>query len=452
MFTQFSERNIVFHDRDDVRLIYAIVTVDQRIEGNSDESKRQRRLLDEKKRSLERILSDLARGATSGEAHREVVNLLRSFGYSPSPELFQELADNVRYQRGLSRKFREGIIRSGRYLKEMEAIFVEKGCPPELALIPHVESSFQYRARSRVGATGIWQIVRSTGKPYLRMNAYLDQRLDPLEATRTAASILKGNFDTLGNWPLAITAYNYGRNGMLRAVNELGPDLYTITQEHESKMFGFASKNFYAEFLAAIEVHKNHERYFGPLETELPLNFETVKLANSYKITTLDSIPGLNPEVLRTYNPQFTSQAWRQQIFLSGSVLRLPVGTAAAVQKVLSETRPVQISHELSADGSLTYKIRPGDSLTSIAATFGTSVGAIKKANGIANSNHIQIGRRLRIPGSGNSGSVTYTVKYGDTLFSIAHRFKTSLSRLLRANGIVDPNHIALGQVLMIPR
>ena len=101
--------------------------------------------------------------------------------------------------------------------------------------MPLVESSFNVRARSRYGAVGLWQFMRSTGRRYLRIGRGIDERMDPLESTRAAARLLKENYEHFGNWPLAITAYNHGRRGILRAVREVGSrDLSEIIQRYES--------------------------------------------------------------------------------------------------------------------------------------------------------------------------------------------------------------------------
>ena len=138
--------------------------------------------------------------------------------------------------------------------------------PIELTRLPHIESSFENRALSKVGAAGIWQIMPATGRLYLRVNRDVDERLHVRTATMAAAQILRENYEKLGTWPLAITAYNHGANGMKRAVDTVGTtDFGVIVQRYRGPLFGFASQNFYAEFLAALDVSQNYKQYFGDL-------------------------------------------------------------------------------------------------------------------------------------------------------------------------------------------
>src|SRR6516165_1452248 len=149
-------------------------------------------------------------------------------------------------------------------------IFEKQGIPSEIALLPFVESSFENRALSSAGAAGIWQFTRGTGRLYMNVNKKVDERLDPAKATRAAARLLMENYNALGNWPLAITAYNHGRAGMVRAQNEVGSEITKVISDYKSPSFGYASMNFYSEFLAAVEVYSNYEQYFGQLTLETP--------------------------------------------------------------------------------------------------------------------------------------------------------------------------------------
>ena len=130
--------------------------------------------------------------------------------------------ENVRSQRGQKERFLAGVIHSGRYIQEIKRLFRTYNLPEELAYLPHVESSFNFNAYSKYGAAGIWQFTRETGKGYLTIDQTVDERLDPILAAHAAAKYLKNSYEDLNNWPLALTSYNYGLSGMLRAVNEQG--------------------------------------------------------------------------------------------------------------------------------------------------------------------------------------------------------------------------------------
>ena len=142
--------------------------------------------------------------------------------------------------------------------------------PKEIAALPHVESSFNPAAYSKVGAAGLWQFMPSTAKRFMRVDSLVDERLDPYSATEAAANLMLYNYRLLGTWPLAVTAYNHGPGGLRRAQEQLGTsDIAVIVKRYQGATFGFASRNFYVSFLAALEVDRNAEKYFGPI-TRLP--------------------------------------------------------------------------------------------------------------------------------------------------------------------------------------
>ncbi len=136
--------------------------------------------------------------------------------------------------------------------------------PIELAILPHVESSYHPGAYSSAAATGMWQIVRSTAQRFMRVDYVVDQRLDPYAASNGAMELLEYNYNALGSWPLALTAYNHGANGIARAIRDVGStDIGRIIADYKGPRFGFASRNFYPQFLAALHVDQNAQEYFG---------------------------------------------------------------------------------------------------------------------------------------------------------------------------------------------
>jgi membrane-bound lytic murein transglycosylase D len=210
---------------------------------------------------------------------QKIWNLYRNV---KNPDKFLQAAgeDRIRSQTGIREKFADAIRVSRRYLKAMEVIFRQEGVPVELTRLPFIESSFNVQAYSKVGAAGIWQFMPTTGRLFnLRINNLVDERRDPLIATRAAARLLKSNYERLGSWPLAITAYNHGPAGVAAAVNAVGSeDIATIIKSYKGERFGFASRNFYPEFLAALLVEKNFQDHFGPLLTESPLVHDEVTI------------------------------------------------------------------------------------------------------------------------------------------------------------------------------
>jgi membrane-bound lytic murein transglycosylase D len=313
VYTLYGENDNIIHDRFHVNLIYDVATdedVDSRVQLVRD--------------GLSEIASNLDAPETFSPIAQRIFTAIGDNGLTPTPSLMNELAANIHTQRGIKERFRGGIIRSGRYVDQFQTVFEAQGLPKELALLPLVESSFT-NARSKVGAAGIWQFMRSTGRLYMKVNSKVDERLDPMKSTRAAAKLLSGNFDALGAWPLAITAYNHGRGGMLRAQSEHGDDMATIIREYDGKTFGYASMNFYTEFLAAVEVYQNYAQYFGELALDRPTS----------------APPQATVVQAKTITP-----------------------TAKAAPAVASK-----------------YKVRRGDTLWEIAQKFGTSIRDLMEKN-----------------------------------------------------------------------
>jgi membrane-bound lytic murein transglycosylase D len=181
--------------------------------------------------------------------------------------------ERVRIQRGQRERFKRGLEISGRYDAVFRDIFRQAGLPEDLAYLPHVESSFQANAHSSAGAVGIWQFTRSAARVFMNVDGAVDERLNPVASARGAARYLRYAYDRLGSWPLALTAYNHGIAGMQRARDAFGTDFMRIVYYYNSPQFGFASRNFYAEFLAARDVARQPERFFPEgVRYERPLN------------------------------------------------------------------------------------------------------------------------------------------------------------------------------------
>ncbi len=398
MFSEYRETQVVFHDRGDLRVVYKVAEFSRGARDDKQETERQSTILEEKKQHFRKLLLALSRREPRSEKENRIVTLLEELGHKPTASLYLRLARDLRYQRGLREQFAEGITRSGQYLEAIHEILREEGVPAELALLPHVESAFQSSAVSKAGAVGIWQFVKGTARSYMTVNRYVDQRFDPLASTRAAARLLRDNYEALGTWPLAITAYNYGRSGMMRAKKRHGADMLLIARNYKSRRFGFASRNFYPEFLAAAEIVRNRHLYFSDLTLSPSLEYELLILPKSYRVTVFEQVDGLDRTLLKECNPFLTSLVWKEGVLPAGVDLRLPPTTLEAVREALSKAQPVTSSFELASDGVMIYRVRGGDTVGKIAARFGSSIGAIQRSNGLGNANLIVPGQRLRIP------------------------------------------------------
>ena len=239
-------------------------------------------VVDEKSRRsgaarVRRLLNEVRQGIDTPEGlsaqARVFYNRIEAEGVRMTAGNIAVLMNRIHLQRGIKERFRAGVIRSGRYLLYFEEVLENEGVPSILALLPLVESSYENAAYSRAGTAGIWQFTRATGRLYMRVARGRDDRLNPAIATRAAAKLLRGNYEQVQSWPLAITAYNHGRAGMQRARRLHGSDMAEIIRKYRGRTFKYASKNFYPEFLAAVRVYQDYERYFGPLTLDQPRDF-----------------------------------------------------------------------------------------------------------------------------------------------------------------------------------
>jgi membrane-bound lytic murein transglycosylase D len=261
VYGTWSRGQAVLHDDQHLGIVYEVVELsDPLAAGNSNE---QRELLNARQAELGQRLAVLEAKVAAGDSLNAEERELRDKIVSVAgPQAVFGAHERLRSQRGMRERFRRGLEISGRYDEAFREIFRSQGLPEDLAYLPHVESSFQTNARSNVGAAGVWQFMPSTGRLYMKVGNHVDERLDPVSAAEGAARYLGNAHSRLESWPLAITSYNHGVGGMQRAKSEFGDDFGRIAREYKGPAFGFASRNFYAEFLAAREVASNPSKYF----------------------------------------------------------------------------------------------------------------------------------------------------------------------------------------------
>jgi membrane-bound lytic murein transglycosylase D len=254
VYTEFGVGDFVLHDRDNLHVIYDVVQVN----GATNERRAEELARAEVERARERyeaILVSLARDIPPEALGLEGQWVDQAWGCPCPPEGLLRAAGNIRVQQGIREKVEEGMQRARGLLPRILSILRRHNVPEELAALPLVESAFNPQARSKAGAVGLWQFVASTGRRYLTITRGRDDRRDPMRATEAAAKLLRRNYETLGSWPLALMAYHHGMEGVLAARAAAGSDaIEEIIARYTGPRFGFASKNFYAEYLAALEI------------------------------------------------------------------------------------------------------------------------------------------------------------------------------------------------------
>ncbi len=368
----------------------------------------------------------------------------------------------VRAQAGIREEFIESIKRSGKYIGIMEKIFTkEYNLPLELTRIPFVESSFNYKASSAAGATGIWQFMRRTGVSLgMNVNNAVDERRDPVLSTRGAAKYLKSNYSQLGSWDWAITSYNHGASGVKRKIKEYGSrDIGYIVEHPTKRLLGFASNNFYAEFLAALEVYENRRKYFPNVSPDSQLSFVQYSLHYPIKVSEVSRRLGIEIGELQIYNYALTSKTLAGYYLIpKGYKLKLPTRLANQVSLLNAPDKSVRYATSKSAweIGDRYYTVRRGDSLGSISRHFSMNVSELKKLNGLKNDK-IFMGQKLlvskkksAVKQTYNTSGTIYTIRSGDSLIGISRKYGVSVATLKSYNNLRS-DIVKIGQKIKIP-
>ncbi len=321
IFTRYSQNQFVLHDSEYPYIQYKVITFDRDISRRQQE-----RILRQEKRRISELLNHIHTfQQTPWLLSAEEKSIMKQFEAIKEPNKFLAAARRVRAQQGIREQFKAGVERSFAYLPYIKKVFRMYGLPEEVGYLPHMESSFNPRAVSHVRAVGMWQFMRSTARHFMRVNRIRDERWDPFISTHAAARLLKRNYQALQDWGLAITAYNYGLAGLKRAVRRFGRDYIKIRKNYLSRRFGFASRNFYPEFLAVVEIVDSLSKYFPDLQPHEPLRFHEILLPAPVKLPQVIQALRLPLEEIRSLNPAYRTRAWSGQVTVpAGYPLRLP--------------------------------------------------------------------------------------------------------------------------------
>jgi membrane-bound lytic murein transglycosylase D len=393
VYTQVDTNAGFLHDQYNLAVVYDTV----HFAPDSSQSAREREV--DAHRAT--IAAALRRIAAAGDSplSPEDQRIRDLWGAGVSPARLREAVDDIRFQLGQADRFRAGLIRSGAWETHIAETLANRGLPAELAVLPHVESSFNPAAYSKVGAAGLWQFMRSTGRRYMRIDSSVDDRLDPFRATEAAAQLLAYNYRVLGTWPLALTAWNHGTAGMLRAKETLGTDdIVTILRRYNSRTFGFASRNFYVSFLAALDVDHNPEKYFGAVQKQGEAKFLVVTVPGYVPMATLERVLSVRGDELRALNPALLRPVWDGQLRVPRDYhLRLP----AADEQWTTELLAHQLNpRELYAGQPQPkrYKVQEGDTLAKLADRYGVPIETLARMNRIRVSAALKVGRSINLP------------------------------------------------------
>jgi membrane-bound lytic murein transglycosylase D len=393
VYTEVTTDQGLLHDDWNLGLVYEVL----RFDPATSPARRERRVAEAKARYAS-LLKRFAAGSTDDLTPHEL-RILHAFGSRATPRDFRDAIERIRFQLGQADRFHEGLLRAAVWEKKIALTLTQHGVPAEIAALPHVESSFNLAAYSKVGAAGLWQFMPTTAKRFMRVDGVVDERLDPYSATAAAANLMLYNYRLLGTWPLAVTAYNHGPGGLRRAQDELGSsDIAVIVKRYQGATFGFASRNFYVAFLAALEVDRNADKYFGPI-TRLPDTDSTLaELPDYIPVKALAEAFKVDLGALRVLNPALRPPIWNGSRFVPrGYELRLP-GTPphAEIAAAWERLPPTQRYAAQRNDGI--HKMRRGETLAGIAAVSGVSLNRLLVTNGWSADRAVSRGDTVRVP------------------------------------------------------
>jgi membrane-bound lytic murein transglycosylase D len=349
------------------------------------------------------------------------------------------------------------LARSGKYVPNMKVILQQRGMPTDLVYLAMIESGFNVKARSHAAAVGPWQFIKPTAKRYgLRVDSWVDERMDPNKSTEAAANYLSDLYAMFQNWELAAAGYNCGEDRVQNAI-----DKYQINDFWQISEFTLPkeTKNYVPKLMAALIIARDPDKYgFVGISYHEPVPYETIRVAPQKRLSEVARVIGVSPTKLKELNPALIHDATPPG---NPYPIHVPPGYASIVTQKNQQIASLKnVNPQIArSSGTFRYKVRRGDTLGKIAGKYGTSVSKIKRANDLKSST-IRVGQRLKIPGRytkttyASSKNMTSTVKYkvksGDTLGAIAARHRVSALSIRRANGIKG-SLIRSGQTLTIP-
>lgn len=396
VYSEIDTQSGFIHDRRDPQLVYEVYPLDA-----GDTPRRQQRDIDRRLKQYRRLLTDMIdKQPAEYDAEQHRVAALMGV-VQPSAKQLRTAVKRVRFQRGQGDRFAEGMARQKRMGVDVSQVLAKHGLPIEINALPHVESSYNPDVKSHAGALGLWQIMPATARRYLTVNRKVDERLDVRRSTEAAARLLKHNYGVLKDWSLAVTAYNRGLAGVRRAIRETGSrDIGVISRDYEGRGFGFASRNFYAAFLAAHDVSSGQFPATADNSTAGEGNTNSVAFALRrylpfYEIAQEFSVPVLS---LKNANPKLTAKYWNAEKWIEPNYeLHIPVTQDS--EHSVSALRSLEALSGLDQQqADRYYRIKKGDKLALLARDFQTDMSQLMNLNGVSSVHRIYAGQILRLP------------------------------------------------------
>ncbi|MBU4259205.1 MAG: LysM peptidoglycan-binding domain-containing protein [Proteobacteria bacterium] len=349
--------------------------------------------------------------------------------------------------------FIKSYKRSGRYRPFIVSELKKAGLPVELSWLPLIESGFNVVALSKARALGLWQFIPSTGYKFgLKRDIFIDERIDPVKSTKAAIAYLKELHNIFGDWNTVLASYNCGEGRVLRVIRSQNinylDDFWDLYQRLPPE-----TARYVPRFLATLHIIKNKKKYgLDSIYIDSPLEYETISVSKQVHLNDIAKNIGVSEKIIKELNPEL-----RYNILPSDQYpLRVPLGKSEELLSKLDKISVCSPPRSTKSTEIVYHKVRRGESLSTIARSYRTSVESIMLANNMRKSNFIVAGKKLKIPQKGATYTPTYehtskyVVKRGDSLWIIAGRFNATTKNLQELNNLSNTN-LHIGQVLKIP-
>ncbi len=351
----------------------------------------------------------------------------------------------IRYFTGKGkRSFAKTLNRSVSFLPEIKKALRAEGIPTDIAYLPLIESAFKIDAVSRRNAVGLWQFIRPTGLRYgLKIDDWVDERMDPDKSTIAAARYLKKMHNDFNSWELALAGYNCGEGRVEKAIRRTGSrDFWKLSRKLPRE-----TRNYIPQFYAALIIAKDPERYGFRISNAVEKDYETVIVPPRKSLAKIASLLGLNKKDIYKKNPALIGLSTPPG---KNYELKVPKGYGVKLVEIKDEVASLPNLREPFGTPPVHYRVRPDDNLWKIARKFGTSVTNLKRINHLSGST-IHPGQRLRVRHGASGTYVKHRIRPGETISLIAKRYRTSVKAIKRANGMTSSRIIA-GKTINIPQ
>lgn len=372
-------------------------------------------------------------------------------------------ADNARFLRfyeqytsEYGKKWLAAVMENGKpYRSYIRKKIAEYGLPECFEFLPVIESSFNINAKSKSGATGLWQFMKNSIAPYnIRVNEWFDERRDPWLSTDAAIRKLKENYDVLGDWCLALAAYNTGLGGISRIVKKHGSNDYWYLSE--KKLLKTETLNYVPKFLAIAQILTNAGKFGIPMQTEEtePEQYAVVKTTRNMDISVIAELAEIDGKLMSFLNPALFYGVTPPDISYG---LRIPAGSEERIKEIIADKDLLLIKYHR-------YTVKSKDTLYALAKHYGVTVDMILQANPGVSAKTLQIGKTLLIPalkdvnpynGKKDAEKIAYEgihiVEQGDTLWGLSLKYNVQVESLAEENNMQVNQILRIGSKLKVP-